>query len=181
MQNPMGKFLDPVSIISQLGVEAGSVAVDFGCGPGYFSIPFAKAVGENGFVHSLDILPQSLETVIGRAKNSGITNIATKRVNLEKENGSKLQSEIADWVIMKDILFQNKEKGAIINEAHRILKKGGKVILVEWNSAKSAVGPVPELRIDQISAEKMFSAAGFIVEKSVEAGHFHYAFIAIKE
>jgi ubiquinone/menaquinone biosynthesis C-methylase UbiE len=100
---------------------------------------------------------------------------------LEKENGSKLQAEIADWVIMKDILFQNQNKGIIVKEAYRILKKGGKVILVEWNNAKSAVGPVQEMRFDQVSAEKMFNGSGFIVEKNIEAGHFHYAFVAVKQ
>jgi ubiquinone/menaquinone biosynthesis C-methylase UbiE len=179
-QNAPGRFMDPDAIIAQLDVNHGSVAVDFGCGPGYFSIPFAKAVGLGGHVYSLDILPQALETVIGRAKNSGVANITTKRVNLEKENGTKLESNFADWVILKDVLFQNDKKDIIIGEAYRILKTNGKVIVVEWNKKDSGVGPASELRTPQDVLEKMFSDQKFIIEKNIEAGDFHYAFVAVK-
>ena len=43
-ENKKEKFLDPSKIISQIGVQNGSIVADFGCGPGYFSFPFAKAV-----------------------------------------------------------------------------------------------------------------------------------------
>ena len=153
---------------------------DFGCGPGYFSIPFAKAVGAEGVVHALDILPQSLETVLGKAKNSGIINIVATRVNLEKNGGSKLETASVDWVIMKDVLFQNQNKHIIIDEAYRVLKTGGRVLVIEWDKHESAVGPVQEIRIAQIDLEKIFSDQKFIVEKNIKAGDFHYAFIAVK-
>lgn len=179
-QNAVGKFLDPKEIIAQLDVAVGCVVVDFGSGPGYFSIPFAKAVGEDGQVFSLDILPQALETVAGKAKNSGITNITTKRVNLEKENGTKLEADSADWVILKDVLFQNQKKEIIIAEAYRILKKGGKAIVIEWNQKESLVGPAVEIRIAQSALEKMFVDQNFSIEKNIESGDFHYAFVAVK-
>jgi len=179
-QSVIGKFLDPDKIIAQLDIEKGITVVDFGCGPGYFSIPFAKAIGEDGRVYALDILPQVLENVIGKAKNAGVSNIITKRVNFERENGSKLEDNFADWIIMKDVLFQNQKKEVIIAEAYRVLKPGGKIIVVEWNYKETTVGPAPQLRITQIALEKMFSNHKFIVEKNIEAGHFHYAFVAVK-
>ncbi|MDD5397254.1 MAG: class I SAM-dependent methyltransferase [Candidatus Moranbacteria bacterium] len=180
-QNGVGKFLDPKEIISQLDLQPASVVADFGCGPGYFSIPFAKAVGEFGKVHSLDILPQALETVLGKAKNAGLVNVVATRANLEKNGGSKLEAGSVDWVVMKDILFQNQKKDVIIAEAYRILKSGGKVIVIEWDKQESAVGPAQELRISQIDLEKIFNEQKFIVERGVQAGDFHYAFVAVKQ
>ncbi|EKE19217.1 MAG: SAM-dependent methyltransferase [uncultured bacterium] len=179
-QSSAGKFLDPSEIISNLDIENGCTAVDFGCGPGYFSIPFAKAVGSEGKIYSLDILPQALETVISKAKNSGIVNIETKRVNLEKDKGTGLDANFADWVILKDILFQNQKKEVIIAEAYRVLKNGGKAIVVEWNQNDSMVGPSQDIRIPQVTLEKMFSDNKFIVEKNINAGDYHYAFVAVK-
>lgn len=179
-QNSIGKFLDPLAIIAQLDVVPGSVVIDFGSGPGYFSIPFAKSVGSDGQVYALDILPQALETVIGKARNSGVANITTKRVNLEKEHGTKLESDLADWIILKDILFQNQKKDVIIAEAHRVLKNGGKILVIEWNQKESSIGPAEEIRIPQIVLEKMFSDQKFIIEKNIQAGDFHYAFVAVK-
>lgn len=178
-QNEVGKFLDPAAIIAQLDVQAGSVAADFGCGPGYFSLPFAKAVGTEGRVYSFDILPQALETVVSSSKNLGITNIETKRVNLEKENGSKLENESVDWVILKDVLFQNQKKDVIISEAYRVLKEGGKMIVVEWNQTQG-IGPDMHLRVNENEIKRMLEERGFSFEKEVAAGNFHYAFVAKK-
>jgi len=180
-KNEIGKFLDPNAIIEQLDIQDGSAAADFGCGPGYFSIPFAKAVGENGKMYVLDVLPQVLETVASKAKNSGIMNIVTSRVNLEKENGSKMETDSIDWVILKDILFQNQKKEVIINEARRILKVGGKAIVVEWDQGAAAVGPEPGIRIPKDELKKMFIGHEFSIEKDIDAGDFHYAFVAVKK
>lgn len=179
-KNEIGKFLDPNEIIAQLNIEKGSVVADFGCGPGFFSIPFAKAVGEDGKVYAFDVLPQMLEAVASKAKNSGVSNIIASRVNVEKEKGSKLENDCVDWIIMKDILFQNQNKDIIIAEAYRILKPGGRIFVAEWNQNDHPIGPEQELRIDANELKKMFTDQKFSVEKDIEAGHFHYAFIVVK-
>lgn len=178
--NVTGRFLDPDAIIAQLDIKNGMVAADFGCGPGYFSLPFAKKIGKDGRLYSLDVLPQALETVAGRAKNAGILNIVTSRVNLEKENGSRLESDSVDWVILKDILFRNNKKDIIVGEVYRVLKPGGKVVFVEWNSKESSIGPEKNLRVPRDEAEKLFREEKFIVDKDVDAGEFHYSFVAVK-
>jgi ubiquinone/menaquinone biosynthesis C-methylase UbiE len=179
-KNEVGKFLDPNEIIAQLNIEKSSVVADFGCGPGFFSIPFAKAVGEDGKVYAFDVLPQMLEAVTSKAKNSGVSNIIASRVNVEKEKGSKLENDCVDWIIMKDILFQNQNKDIIITEAYRILKPGGRIFVAEWNQNDHPIGPEQGLRIDASELKKMFTDKKFSVEKDIEAGHFHYAFVVVK-
>ena len=180
-KNEIGKFIDPDAIIAQLDIQVGSVAADFGCGPGYFSIPFAKAIGEDGKIYVLDVLPQVLDTVVNKAKNLGITNVIANRVNLEKENGSKLETNFVDWVILKDMLFQNQKKDVIVGEVYRVLKNGGKVIVVEWNQSVSNVGPELKIRVPEDDLKKMFLDKGFSIEKEINAGTFHYAFVAVKK
>lgn len=179
-KNAIGKFLDPEAIIVELSMEKGIVVADFGCGPGYFSIPFAKAIGSEGKIYALDVLPQVLETVAGKAKSLGILNVITKRANLEKERGTKLEDESVDFVILKDVLFQNQNKQAIIKEAHRVLKNKGRVLIVEWNQKESMVGPVREIRIPQDTLEKMLADNMLIAEKNINAGDYHYALVAVK-
>jgi len=180
IKNPVGKFLDPVAIIAQLDVAKGSLVADFGCGPGYFTFPFAKAVGSKGIVYSFDILPQVLETVSSRAKFSGINNISARRANLEKVNGTKLGNDSVDWVILKDILFQNQKKQAIIQEAYRILKAGGKILVIEWSLKDLTIGPELGVRIAEDKLREMFEIENFSIGKLIEAGGFHNAFVATK-
>ena len=177
----VGKFLDPEAILKQIKVSAGSIVADFGCGPGYFSIPFAKIAGEHGKVYSLDVLPQALESLKSKTKNSGIINIVAQRVNLENTNGSKLEDNLADWIILKDILFQNQKKEQIIKEAFRVLKPGGKVLVIEWNQKDASFGPEFDLRILPENLEKMLEVQNFTIEQKIDAGDFHYAFVAVKQ
>lgn len=173
-------FLDPNDIIRQLGVSQGGIAADFGCGSGFFSLAFAKAVGEEGKVYALDILPSALESVESRAKIDGLANIIPQRANLEKEGGSKLPPESVDWVVMKDMLFQNKMKEVIIKEAGRVLKPEGKLLLVEWNDQGSSMGPDESLRISREDIEKLAKSQGFKLEKELSAGDFHHGTVYVK-
>lgn len=174
------KFVDPLSIIKQLDIALGSAIADFGCGAGFFSIPLAQQVGKEGRVYSFDILPQALESVESKAKLLGISNIRVKRVNLENEKSSGLKNEEADWVVLKDVLFQNKKKVNILEEAHRILKPGGKILVLEWNDENFSVGPNKKLRISSDKMLELVKKCKFKIEKNIIAGNFHYSFVAVK-
>lgn len=173
------KFLDPQAVIDQLDMCEGMKVADFGCGAGHFSLAAAKKVGEKGVVFAIDILPEKLETVQSQAKNMGITNILVKRENLELENGSKLPGKSVDWVIIKDMLYQNKEKGKILAEAKRVLAEKGKILVAEWITENTSIGPQKELRIDKNSLIDLAQKNGLGMLKEVAAGDFHYGLVLI--
>ena len=173
-------FVDPDNLLRQLTLAPGSVIADFGCGSGYFSLAFAKALGKNGKVVSLDILPSSLDAVASRAKLLGLNNISTKRVNLEREKGSGLDVESVDWVILKDILFQNNDKLTILKEVYRVLRIGGHVLLMEWKDENTSVGPESKLRMSEKELLKLIESAGLKIDKELSVGDFHYAFMLTK-
>jgi len=180
-QKPETRFIDPLAILGQLEIEKGIKVADFGCGTGYFSLPIARKIGDEGVVHALDILPEKLEVVESQAKIGGITNIVTKRVNLENKEGSRLEGESMDWVIMKDVLFQNqKGKGQMLEEAKRVLRPGGKVLLIEWKKEDTTIGPDNKIRISKEEILKLVKESGLGISKEVEAGNFHYCLILIK-
>lgn len=174
-------FVDPKGVVQQLPVVAGEQVVDFGCGAGYFSCAFAEAVGSSGHVIALDILPASLEAVMSRARSLGLTNITAKRVNLEKEGGSQLDPHSQDWVIVKDMLFQNDKKDTILYEAARVLRPEGKLFVMEWSPDNTFVGPAKELRIDESALEALLHAAGFTITQSLEVGEYHFGYLAEKK
>ena len=174
-------FVDPVSIIRKLELAPGSVVVDFGCGAGYFTFEAAKAVGAEGKVIALDILSAALQAVASRAKVLGLTNIEGKRANLEKIGGSGLQPESVDWVILKDMLFQNQNKEVIVQEVSRILKKEGRLFLMEWVPEKKSMGPEEGIRISEADARLLLEKVGLHPENNIPAGEFHYALLARKK
>lgn len=174
------KFINPQAIIDQLEIAEGAVVADFGCGTGYFVFPLAKKVGETGIVYALDVLAPKLEAIESQAKLSGLTNIVAKRVNLEKDGGSKLENDSLDWVILSNMLFQNQHKDVIIKEAARVLKPGGKILIVEWKKEDSTIGPQNNLKITKEEATKLSEESGLKLEKEIAVSDFHYGLVLAK-
>lgn len=174
------KFINPKSIIDILEVTTGMFVGDFGCGTGYFTFPLAQKVEQSGRVYALDILKEKLEAIESEAKVLGLSNIITKRANLELVGGSKLDENSLDLVCLVNMLFQNKDKNLIIGEAVRVLKKGGKILVVEWNVNDSSFGPESELRVSKEDVFALAESNGLSVLKEIKISDFHFGIILEK-
>ncbi len=182
MDAPKGlTFVEPRTVIRALSVGTGDTVADFGAGSGYFSFEFARAVGAEGTVYALDVLPSALEAITSQAKALGLANVVAQRCNLERANGSGLGTGSVDWVIAKDVLLQNKDKSVIMREVARILKPAGRALIVEWDPEESIVGPERELRIKPADMKQIIEEAGLAVVEEPSVGGFHYAFLVEKK
>lgn len=169
-------FINIDKIIDQLGIEPNMTIADFGAGHGFFSVAFARKVGPSGQVFAIDILPQTLEAIRSTARLEGLFNIRAMKGDLEKPNGSTLEDESCDAVFFANILFQVPDKQGLINEAHRVLKKDGKLVVVEWKPY-IALGPQKEQRLSDAEVKQLIVSKGFGEPLTIDAGSHHYGFI----
>ncbi|MFY9457582.1 MAG: methyltransferase domain-containing protein [Candidatus Spechtbacterales bacterium] len=175
MKNLIG-FMRPEGVLDNIDIKRGMKIAEFGCGAGYFTIPLAKKVGREGEVYAIDVRESALDAVRSRAKILSILNIKIIRANLEKDSGSGLKDRSTDIVFLANILFQSKLKGAILKETARILKKSGKIVVIEWNSDAS-FGPEADYRISKNELKDLLKRAGFVLEKEFNAGSSHYGLV----
>ena len=179
MEKGTGGFLDPEEIIKQLNIKKGIKIADFGCGAGYFTIPLAKLVGNEGRVYALDVLEQALESVRSRAKLEGLFNIETRRCNLEILNNSGLENDSVDLVLLANILFQSENKIDIIKEAKRVLKKGGEMIIIDWKP-NQPMGPPENLVVSLDFIKKTIKDLEFDFKKEFPVDKYHWGMIFTK-
>lgn len=168
-------FIDPEKILKNISLKPDMSAADFGCGSGGFTIPLAKSLYE-GIVYALDVQEGPLNALKGRMNAEGINNVKFARVDLEKENGSKLSSSSVDIVIIANVLFQAEDKKAIISEAKRVLRNNGKLIIVDWIPNSGFEG-IAEGRVDKEDVKKMALSAGLSFKKEFDAGKYHFGLI----
>ena len=168
-------FINPEKILKELDLKPDMSAADFGCGSGGFTIPLAKILYE-GLVYALDVQEGPLNALKGRANAEGVKNIKFIRVDLEKENGSKLSSSSINLVIVANVLFQAEDKKAMISEAKRVLSSSGKLVIIDWAKGSGFEG-IAEGRVDKEEIKKMALDIGLSFEKEIEAGKYHFCLI----
>jgi len=69
-----GLFRDPYRVLKAAGLKPGQKVLEVGCGPGFFTVPAARIVAEEGTVLALDVNPVAVEHVQRKIKEAGVTN-----------------------------------------------------------------------------------------------------------
>jgi ubiquinone/menaquinone biosynthesis C-methylase UbiE len=169
----MEEFLNPEKILENLNLNKKMVAADFGCGSGGWAIPLAKKVK---WVFAIDIQEEPLSVLRSRMRMERVFNIDPLKGNVEGK--TTLISESCDLVLMTNLLFQVDDIGKVLEEGKRVLKKGGKILVVDWVKDN----PLTK-EIEWVNFDKIKEAAGKIglrLEKEFEAGIYHKALILVK-
>jgi len=176
------ELLDPEYILKDvLNLAYNAKVGDLGCGSmGFFTLEAAKLIGNKGQVYACDILKDVLSSVESKAKQEGLYNIKTVWTNLEIVGGTKIPSESLDYAFLHNTLFQNQKHLEMLQEAHRLIKPGGRLLIIEWQTAGGPIGPDREIRLAQPDVERMAEDVGFRKEKDFEAGQYHYGVIFVK-
>lgn len=170
-------FLNPEEILKDFKLSPNMVAAEFGCGSGGFTVPLAKKLDE-GLVYGIDIQESPLSALKSRALLEGIVNIKITRSDLEKPKGSTLSNLCLDLIFIPNVLFQAKDKSAIISEAERVLKNKGILVVIDW-LPKASQGP-EEGRVSPEEVKQMAKDSGFKLEREFEAGKYHYGLVFVK-
>lgn len=175
-KNSQSRFLDPAEILAFAGLQKGDVVADFGCGNGFYPVAAGKIVGENGTVYAVDVKQEALEATISAAKHEGLTNIYSIRHDMELP-GVDIKENSCDAVILAGILHLSKLQKNVLKETYRVLKTGGRVLIIEWKKEKLPFGPNINNRLAPHDVTDLLSKTGLRYHGEMPADAFHYALV----
>jgi ubiquinone/menaquinone biosynthesis C-methylase UbiE len=169
---------NPREIIAAVGVRPGERVAEIGCGTGWFTFELEKAVRPRGMVYALDTQPAMLQIL--RAKRDSWERILTLPCG---ENEFELDEGEVDVVFHANALHETLEPERHLREVHRVLKPGGRLIIVEWHWAdeESQPGPPNTERLEVKDVQALLETTGFDVQEVQDVGPYHYAVQATKE
>ena len=165
------KFLNPDSILEKAGFDSDTVLADLGCGSGYFTIPASLIVKK---VYAIDVQQEMLDIVREKIRKEKLANIETL---LSKESSIPLPDNSIDVLFIANVFHELDDRGAILNEAKRILSGQGRIIIIDWKKMEMDFGPPVEERLSDDEVISICESGGLRILERMEAGVYNYMLV----
>ena len=114
-------FRNPYKLLQAAGLKPGQKVVEVGCGPGFFTIPAAKIVGEEGLIYAVDTHPLAIKRVKEKMEREGLKNVTPILANA---SSTGLLDQSVDLAFLFGLRYIAGGLENVIGEMHRILKPG---------------------------------------------------------
>jgi SAM-dependent methyltransferase len=102
MESPFRyRFFGPTPILRGADIHPGQAVLEVGCGTGFFTIPAARLIGDQGRLVAMDVLAGSVEEVSRKTQDAGLKNV---RVFRGDALDTKLDAESMDAVLLFGVI-----------------------------------------------------------------------------
>ena len=117
------RFFSPVGIMAAADVSAGQTVLEVGCGTGYFTVPLARLIGDQGRLVAIDVVPQSVELVSKKLQIAGLKGAEVVKADAMETDFAAGSFHVAllFGVIPAPMLPLNR----LLPEMYRVLKVDG--------------------------------------------------------
>lgn len=171
------QWQDPDLLSGVFGGLDGKTVVELGVGTGYFAVALAKKY-KAAKVVGVDISFEMIQKFKENAEAQGITNVFCVK---SEENDTLLRDNFADVVYLINVYHELSDQRLFLEEARRILKKDGVILIIDWKAEESPQGPPLCDRVSRVSIEEELKKLNFReVSSSFELYPYHYAIKAYK-
>jgi ubiquinone/menaquinone biosynthesis C-methylase UbiE len=152
----------PDVLVRALKLKPGMIVADIGAGSGYFSFRMAPRVGTKGKILAVDIQPEMLAIINERSRIKRVKNVETV---LGKTDDTCLKPETVDLILLVDVYHEFDKPYEMTNSMVKSLKKGGRLVLVEYRKEDRRV-PIKE--VHKMSQAQLRKEMGLFPVKWVE-------------
>lgn len=126
---PVREWAQPrTSTLQAMGLAPGMSVLEVGPGSGFLTVEVARCIGPEGRLSAVDIEPQMVAQVKERVKAEGLQNVDVRLANalsLPHPSGT------FDLVFLVTVLGGIGDKGRLMRELRRVLKKDGRLSVTE--------------------------------------------------
>jgi 2-polyprenyl-3-methyl-5-hydroxy-6-metoxy-1,4-benzoquinol methylase len=127
-QNPLRRLIHNPEKMFRRYVKPGMTVMDIGPGMGFFTIPLAKLVGENGKVIAVDIDQRMLDGVRGYAQRAKVSERVETHLSQSGEIGVKgpLDFTLAFWMA-----HEVRDRAKFVSQIAASTRPGGLLYFIE--------------------------------------------------
>jgi SAM-dependent methyltransferase len=154
--SPLRRLIENPERILEPHVRGGMRVLEVGSGMGFFSLPLARMVGEEGRVLCLDLQPRMLAALERRARRAGLLQrIEPRRCSTDSLAITDCARSV-DLAVLFHVLHEIPDAPRALAEVQAALKPGGRVLLIEPKGHVSQVefeGQIERAKVAGLSLE----------------------------
>lgn len=168
LQHPdRARIMPPEVVLEHLNAGLGTRVADVGAGLGWLTFPLAVAVGASGRVMAIDPSEDGVSAIRERAAREGLGQI---EVLLAPAEDTGLPDNTVDRVVWHTMYHDVSDRPLALREMHRILKPGGRWVIVDWLKEETESGPPLSVRMSAKEVAAEVEGAGFDVVEEWSGG-----------
>lgn len=167
------KWQNPGPLFDWLNLNGDETIVEIGAGTGFFTIPLAKR-SKSFKIYAVDVSPEMIEILEGRLKQSELSNVETV---LSNGSSLPLKNDLADLVLLINVLHELVEDADIFGEIKRTLKPKGHLAVVDWQKKETAHGPPLHIRLTPEEATTLLQKYSFRLGRRGDIYSHHYTLL----
>jgi arsenite methyltransferase len=119
-------------------IRLGETVLDLGSGGGIDVLLSARRVGATGKAYGLDMTDEMLELARNNAATAGVSNVEFLKGHIE---AIPLPDASVDVIISNCVVNLSPDKDAVLNEAYRVLRPGGRFTVADIVVQGGALSP----------------------------------------
>jgi ubiquinone/menaquinone biosynthesis C-methylase UbiE len=151
------QWLDTFEVLAFTEIGDWDRVADIGCGPGYFTIPLAKAL-INGKLYALDINEEMVEACRERVAQARLGNVEVLKCD---EFDFPIEKGSLNGLFLAFVIQQSPDKPRFLRAVRELLRPRGWCSILEWYHMETETGPPVERRVDPGDMREMATGAGF--------------------
>ena len=165
------EWQEPDKVIEKMNLKDGDVIADIGAGSGYFTRRFAMAVGLTGKAYGVDIEPELVKYMGDDAQKLNLKNYIPRLATMAD---SGLDPGSVDVVFICLTYHHIEDRINYMNKLKKILKKGGRVVIVAFYKKKMDFGPPPDNKITEEVTIREMRDAGYRLVRRLDFLRYQY-------
>jgi SAM-dependent methyltransferase len=173
----------PATILVEMGIEPGVVAIDLGCGDGLFTVPLTHIAKR---VYAIDIDPVMLNRARARIAEARADNC--EFVVADAMAVDAVVPEPVDYVFLANTFHGVPDQLGLARRVAALLKPKGLFGIINWHRwprEETVVlgqprGPRTEMRIEASDVAAIVKPAGLSLNRTIELPPYHYGAVLSK-